>query len=101
MKIDFNQEELEKITDVVAVKVAAKLRPLMHIEAQGKDFTVETLAEHLDIPIRKVYEMTSRKQIPFYKVGNKLRFRPCDIAKWKFATYIPAVNGQFSEKGEI
>ena len=99
MKLEIDLDQLKK--DIVQ-DVIAGLKPLIRQQDQGqeKDFSVETLAEHLDIPIRKVYEMTSRRQIPFYKVGNKLRFRPTDIAKWKFATYIPDVNGPFSEKGE-
>ena len=98
----FEPEELNQLANAVSEKILERLKPVLRQQSQGqeKDFTVETLAEHLDIPIRKVYEMTSRKQIPFYKVGNKLRFRPTDIAKWKFATYIPDVNGPFSEKGE-
>jgi excisionase family DNA binding protein len=100
--VKFDSEELDKLADAVSEKVLERLRPVLRQQDQGqeKDFSVETLAKHLDIPIRKVYEMTSRRQIPFYKVGNKLRFRPTDIAKWKFATYIPDVNGPFSEKGE-
>ncbi len=103
MKLELSPQELNQIADAISEKLLERLKPLLRQQGQGqeKDFTVETLAEHLDIPIRKVYEMTSRRQIPFYKVGNKLRFRPTDIAKWKFATYIPDVNGQFSEKGEI
>ncbi|MHC4521847.1 MAG: helix-turn-helix domain-containing protein [Planctomycetota bacterium] len=99
MKLEIDLDQLKK--DIVQ-DVIAGLKPLIRQQDQGqeKDFSVETLAEHLDIPIRKVYEMTSRREIPFYKVGNKLRFRPTDIAKWKFATYIPDVNGPFSEKGE-
>ncbi len=102
MKLEFTPQELNLIADAVSEKVLERLRPVPRQQDQGqeKDFTVETLAQHLDIPIRKVYEMTCRRQIPFYKVGNKLRFRPTDIAKWKFATYIPGVNGQLSEKGE-
>jgi excisionase family DNA binding protein len=97
LEIDLDQLKKDIVQDVIA-----GLKPLIRQQDQGqeKDFSVETLAEHLDIPIRKVYEMTSRREIPFYKVGNKLRFRPTDIAKWKFATYIPDVNGPFSEKGE-
>ncbi len=100
MKIEFDQQELEKLSDTVAIKVLERLKPILRQQDQKEDFTVGTLAEHLDIPIRKVYEMTSRKEIPFYKVGNKLRFRPDDIAKWKFSTYIPAINGQEREVAE-
>ncbi len=100
MRLD--TDELSQIADAVAGKVLAQLKPILRQQdrVQEKDFTVETLAEHLDIPIRKVYEMTSRKEIPFYKIGNKLRFRPDDIAKWKFSTYIPAINGQEREVAE-
>ena len=98
----FEPEELDAIADALCNKMVEMQTSLVwhqkKDDGQERDFTVETLAEHLGVPIRKIYEMTRKREVPFYKVGIKLRFRPTDIAKWKFATYIPAVNGQFFEK---
>ncbi len=96
MKIEI---DLCQLKNEIAQEVVARLKPLIRPQDQGQeeDFSSKTLAEHLGIPIRKVYEMTRKKEVPFYKVGIKLRFRPTDIAKWKFATFIPAVNSQQKE----
>ncbi len=52
----FDTEELNRIGDVVSERLLERLKPILqqHNKGQEKDFTVETLAKHLDIPTRKI-----------------------------------------------
>ena len=44
--------------------------------------TVEELCDYLHIKPSTIYKKTSSRQIPFVKVGSKLRFRQASIEDW-------------------
>lgn len=41
--------------------------------------TVKRLAEYLSVSEKAIYEMKSRDQIPYVKIGARLRFDPDEI----------------------
>lgn len=43
---------------------------------------VKELAERLDIKVNTVYSWVCMKQIPYYKLGNLVKFDIAEIDKW-------------------
>jgi len=43
---------------------------------------IKELSEHIGIRIGTIYTWTSMKVIPFYKIGNKVKFEESEIDKW-------------------
>ncbi|MFJ8041180.1 helix-turn-helix domain-containing protein [Kitasatospora sp. NPDC096147] len=43
---------------------------------------VGDVAEKLQVPVSWIYDNWQREQIPFKKVGNRLRCRPADLERW-------------------
>ncbi len=97
MRLDFEDSELEKLADTLALKVVEKLRPLLQAKDKGREgdtiFTVETLAQYLGVKKTWVYEKVHRKEIPHFKVGKFPRFRKADIDAWLQDSYTPGING--------
>ena len=57
---------------------------------EEKVFTVDELCSYLNLKKSKIYRRTHRKQIPFTKIGNQLRFPKYLIDAWVMQqTYIP------------
>ncbi len=83
MKLEFDTQELDKLDDVLALKVVERLRPLLR-PPQGQDggriFTVEALAQYLGVKREWVY--SNMRYIPHYKVGRFPRFRKAEIDRW-------------------
>lgn len=50
--------------------------------SKDKMMTVEELAEFLSISRYTVYNWTSTRSLPFYKLGGAVRFRRKDIEAW-------------------
>lgn len=44
--------------------------------------TVRTAAEYLKVSSSTLYQLTSRKEIPFIKRGKRLYFKKEDLRKW-------------------
>ena len=55
--------------------------------------TVEELSEFLNLSKPAVYALVYRRQVPFLKIGNRLRFSPAAIAVWLEESQVPAKNG--------
>ncbi len=93
MNLELSPEELERLADTLARKVAEKLEPLLKSHGQEKDtiFTVDTLSESLHISKNKIYNMTHLKQTPHFKVGRELRFRKKEIDAWLESNYTPSL----------
>ena len=47
-----------------------------------KLFTVEEVAQFLNVKISWVRSAVFRREIPFIKVGNLVRFQECDLREW-------------------
>ena len=51
-------------------------------ELPGRLLDIDALSEYLGVPVKSIYDMTYRRQIPFIKIGQRLRFRPAEIDAW-------------------
>ena len=45
-------------------------------------FTLGETAEYLKLARQTLYNMVSRREIPFLKAGRQLRFRKSDLDSW-------------------
>lgn len=89
MKLDFDQEELDRLTDTLALKVAEKIRPLLRPQGQDeKILGVKKLAEYLGQKPSWVYAHIG--EIPHTKKGGLLMFKKTAIDKWLEPGYYPA-----------
>lgn len=41
--------------------------------------TIQEVSKVLKIPVGSIYQMTFRKQIPFFKINNRLRFVESEV----------------------
>ena len=47
-----------------------------------KLLTIDELCKNLNVKKSYIYNLTFSKQIPFFKLGNLLRFKSSDIENW-------------------
>ncbi len=47
-----------------------------------KLLSIEELSEKLGIPITTIYSWTSKKKIPYIKLGRLVRFKESEIQEW-------------------
>lgn len=88
MKLDFDAEELDRLADTLALKVAEKLKPLLRLpKDQDNILTVETLAQYLAVEKDWVYSHV--REIPHFKVGRFPRFKKAEIDRWLEAQKAP------------
>lgn len=43
---------------------------------------IDELVKKLRVPKETIYQWTSRKKIPYYKIGKTLKFEESEIDKW-------------------
>jgi excisionase family DNA binding protein len=89
MQAHLDDEDIAKIVK----GVTEALRPLFEVrnESIGEEILdVEELSAYLKVPQTWIYERTHLKEIPYLKVGGKLRFRRREIEKWLKSFDIPA-----------
>ncbi|MFW5804534.1 MAG: helix-turn-helix domain-containing protein [bacterium] len=60
-------------------------------------FDVKQLSEFLRIPENTVYQMTSKREIPYIKMGRKLYFKRSEIEKWLDAGKIDNIKPSLTE----
>ena len=80
---------------VIVKSITEALRPLLgsQRESSGEEILdVEELSAYLKVPQTWIYERTHLKEIPYLKVGGKLRFRRREIEKWLKSFDIPAAH---------
>lgn len=53
--------------------------------------TAEEFAELLQAPVRYIHRLTTERRIRYYKIANKLRFHPDDVADFIEAAKVEAV----------
>ena len=83
MKSELEQQDIE----IIAQRVVQLLKPLLSSNGKresGEDkiFTVQSLAEYLQVDMTWVYKAVSINTIPYFKSGKYTRFRKRDIDKW-------------------
>ena len=81
------QSTLEKNEiDAIAEAVFQKLKPLLKIVNKKTEddvfFTVDQLAEYLNVKKCWIYRRTSDQTIPFHKRGRYVRFKKSEIIEW-------------------
>ena len=47
-----------------------------------KLISIKELSDHLGVAVETIYQWTSMKVIPFYKIGRLVRFDESEIDKW-------------------
>ena len=80
MQIEFDPTDIDKISNKVAEIVFEKLKD-HSLSKREEDtlLTVDELAEYLKVKKTWIYQRVHAKEIPYHKVGNKLRFRKSEI----------------------
>ena len=70
MKAEFQIDSSELVNEIVSA-VVKELKPMLSYDKQGEEslFTVEGLAEYLNVKKQWVYEKVHSNEIPHYKVG--------------------------------
>jgi len=54
--------------------------------------TIKEASEYLGISVKGIYNMVNRRQIPFIKIGGRLRFDKIDLDNWIEKQKIPDSN---------
>jgi len=87
----------EKDLELIALKVTEALKP--HLKPCGRHqepdviMTIEGLSQYLSVSKKWIYEATSTRSIPHFKLTNKqLRFKKKDIDGWIDSLKRTAIN---------
>lgn len=82
MKTTLEQEDIRAIANTVVEMI----KPLLKSSTKyGKDetiFDVEGLSQYLKVGRSWIYQQTSLKNIPYFKVGKYPRFKKSEIDTW-------------------
>ena len=80
MRIEFDIEDIEKLSSKVAEIVLEKLKGHFPSEKKEDPFlTVDDLAGYLKVKKNWIYQKVHSREIPYHKIGNQLRFRKSEI----------------------
>lgn len=61
---------------------SAKTLRAMAVDPTPQLLTVEEVAALLRVQVSTIYVWTSKRKIPFRKVGGRLRFDRSDVMRW-------------------
>jgi excisionase family DNA binding protein len=71
------------------ISIERKIEALTNQKATTKEqqtndelMTVETAADYLRMSRSNIYQLTSRKEIPFFKRGKRLYFKKEELGQW-------------------
>lgn len=92
MKAELNIDTQELVREITSGVIKAVMPLLNHKTEANSFFTVKTLAQHLEVSEKWVYERVQFKEIPFYKLNGNVRFSKKDITIWMEAHKTPAIN---------
>ena len=45
-------------------------------------WSIDRLAEYLDVPSATIRDWVYKRSVPFVKVGRHVRFKPSDVEEW-------------------
>lgn len=85
--------DIQELKKEVAGDVVKALRPLL--KEQGREdalLSVKGLAGYLQMSEKWVYERVQYNEIPYTKIGSRVRFKKSDIDAWLDTLKTPAVN---------
>lgn len=82
------------LVDAIVENVIERLKPLLSNKNQDGDFIfgIQELSKYLGVTPKWVYERTHFKEIPYYKLGKKLKFKKRDIDKWMDSKKVPSID---------
>lgn len=90
MRVELDQEDIQAIAREVAQEL--KSVPVNgKTEVEDALFTVDSLADYLQVSKQWIYERIHMKEIPHIKIGKFPRFRKSEIDKWLDGHKVPAV----------
>jgi excisionase family DNA binding protein len=91
MKIELEKEDLRSISKEIMDDVR---RVLASERTEHHDilFTVDSLAEYLQLSKQWIYERVHFKEIPYVKIGKFLRFKKSQIDKWLNGFAVPSTS---------
>lgn len=93
MRLELEESDIQAIAREITAEVIKVLKPLMNGKVEEDTIlTVKTLAPHLGVSEKWVYERVQHKEIPFLKVKGNVRFRKNDIDSWLENLKTPVVN---------
>jgi len=83
-------EELERLVDALAERIANRLRELERKERVAADgasgsspwMAIERAADYLDLPKQRLYRLTASGEIPHYKQEGRLLFHRAELDAW-------------------
>ena len=81
MKLEIEPQDMEALADILAEKVFAKLKDLVS-QQDNRLMTVEELAKYLKVKKHWIYQHVYTGDLPYVKVGAKLRFLKREIDRW-------------------
>jgi len=83
MELRFNEEDLEALSNLLADKVIEKVKTLLPQNQPKSDglLTVSELSQYLKVKESWIYQKVHSREIPYHKLGGKLRFRKSEIDK--------------------
>jgi excisionase family DNA binding protein len=86
IELELNDGLIDELAQAVAERVEACL------SGQGGRgyLDVHGAAEYLSCPRSRIYDLTSRRQLPHYKLGSRLLFRKQEIDAWLDETRVEA-----------
>ena len=86
--------DVSKLINDIAEEVVERIKPVLNGNTTEEDilFTVETLANYLQVSNQWIYDRRDQNAIPFMKMGKFLRFRKREIDKWLDKTKMPVIS---------
>lgn len=95
MLIHLEPEEKKELFADISRDIIKALGPALNNfgeTAVDEVFSVEDLMAYLGVKRCWVHKRTSHKEIPYFKMGQYLRFRKSEIDKWFEECRIPVAN---------
>jgi len=76
-RVTFGQEMIEQVAELVARLLAT--RPLADTSTW---MSLESAADYLDWPKKRLYNLVAANEIPHRKQGNRLLFNRLELDRW-------------------
>jgi excisionase family DNA binding protein len=64
-------------TDIIKEAIEAQ-----ELLIENQLWSIERLAQYLDVPEATIRDWVYKRRVPFVKVGRHVRFKPSDVDEW-------------------
>lgn len=92
MRAELESEDIQAIAAAVVSLLTPLLANQKTGEAEDRIMGVTELAEYLGMSDKWIYDQTSNKSIPYFKLGSNLKFKQKAIDKWMKKFEMPVVS---------